>query len=253
VIAVLQKLMEKVFFAFPKNKNILNQWIENLQIENDISKWKKVCSRHFEKKYIYNSEQQKNKKLREKMLSNKAVPTLYLLINSTEKLSNSSEVEILKSAIEKDHSCTSTKTNIPGIESANENFESFSDNTLDNPERLQEVLASTSTQTETKTNSMEIQTETKTNRSVETQTNSQFIYITSTWDTNQKLFTKTGIPSFKILDAMVKTCDMLKFNTSSISTRDLILLTMHKLKSNSSFAEIAIDFIISRQSCKKYF
>lgn len=67
----------------------------------------------------------KNQKTRKKLLSNKAVPTLYLLINSTAKLSNSSEVEILKSAIEKDHSCTSRKTNIPGIESANENFERY--------------------------------------------------------------------------------------------------------------------------------
>lgn len=82
----------------------------------------------------------------------------------------------------------------------------------------------------------------------------QKLVITSLWDTEDKLNTMTGIPSFKLLETLVNICINIKANDNCImSMKDRILLTMHLLKSNCSLAVLAINFQITEKTAKCYF
>lgn len=81
-----------------------------------------------------------------------------------------------------------------------------------------------------------------------------FVNIASLWNTDKKLNTMTGIPSMEIFNVMVELCcTVRKEDKCTMLMKDRILLTMHKLKSNCSFAEIAIGFELSNKTAKIYF
>lgn len=81
-----------------------------------------------------------------------------------------------------------------------------------------------------------------------------FIDVTSLWDNDSKLYTMTGIPSMKVLEAMVKMFNIIRPNNNFVmEIKQRILLTMQKLKNNCSFVEIGIWHQISDATAKRYF
>lgn len=82
----------------------------------------------------------------------------------------------------------------------------------------------------------------------------QKVLITSLWDSDEKLYTMTGVSSWILLNKIVNICEDIKKNDLCLlSMKDKVLLTMHILKSNCSFAELAINFQLTEKTAKSYF
>ncbi|XP_055855902.1 uncharacterized protein LOC129919092 [Episyrphus balteatus] len=78
--------------------------------------------------------------------------------------------------------------------------------------------------------------------------------VSSLCDTDKKLKTFTGLDGLSTLDALVNASFKLrKEETPYMSMRDRIILTMSKLKNNSTFAYLAVLFQISEKTAKLYF
>lgn len=76
-------------------------------------------------------------------------------------------------------------------------------------------------------------------------------------ETNESLFTFTGIHSRELLDTLVECAGDIALDASTnkklLSVKDRIILTMVKIKQNLSFSAIAVLFGIQRQTCSNYF
>lgn len=214
--------LHKIPFAVLHSPEENNKWKQQLKIGGSLNQ-QHVCSKHFEPEDIVKSKNENDKLF----LKKGAVPSLHLPKSFWRQNRLAKPGSSSKSTSSDEHFLTDSK---------DASFDSEHNFTVDGDLEINPVD--------------HVETQKTKTASVGTQTK---MLITQLWDTNQKLHTMTGLPTWAFLDGLAdhysKNCKI----DNEMSIRNRILLTFNKLKTNGSFAEIAVGFQTTHESASQYF